>query len=141
MNMKLILLGSIALTAIPMIQACHLKVSNDTNQTVVLQSHKEGKDRLVLKPRQTNVPFGKQDGTKGEMADFELTVVGSDAKPIRVVQKLCSIDFQTHLTASEVVNKKFSDVNTKLFTFDNVQSGTCGCSADKKVDRAYIHQK
>jgi hypothetical protein len=65
------------------------------------------------------------------MAEFELSIVGSDTKPIRVVQTLCSKDFNTHLNVSEIVNHKFSDTNAKLYTFENVKAGECGCPNKK----------
>lgn len=130
MNKKLILLGSILMVIGSVAQACHLKISNDTKNTVILQSHLAREDRLKLEAGRLNVPFGEQEGDQnhGEMADFTLTIVGSDAKPIRVVQTLCSTDYQTHLKVSEIVNKQFTPDNSKLFTLDeNAKAGTCGC--------------
>jgi len=135
MNKKLILLGSLALVAGSGLQACHLKISNNTDKAVVLQSHLAREDKLKLMPGRMNVPFGEQEGDQnhGEMADFTLTIVGSDAKPIRVVQTLCSTDYETHLEVSEIINKQFSDKNSKLFTFDEkAKAGTCGCKAGEQ---------
>lgn len=150
MNKKLMLLGSLILVSGTMLQACRLRVANDTDKTVIFKSNK-GPHELTLKPGEGFVtdengkqmldekgrvvgaiPFGKQDGEKGEMADLTLTVVGSDQAPIRLVQQVCSTNFETGLTASEIINHKLSEKNSKLYTFDNVKAGECGCSAKKE---------
>lgn len=128
MNKKLILLGSIIFVSSSMLQACRLKVTNDTNQTVIFQSHKEGKHRLELKAGESK-PFGEQIGVEnhGEMAEFSLTVVDSQEKPIYVKQTKCNEPlYRTHIKVSEILNKKFVGENPSLFTFNKEQAVTCG---------------
>lgn len=128
MNKKLILLGSLSLIAGSAMEACRLTVTNDTNDTVIFQSYKERKDRLELKPGESK-PFGEQVGVEnhGEMADLDMTVVGSDNKPIHVKQIKCNEPlYKTHLTVSEIKNKKFVGENEKLFTFDVDKPVMCG---------------
>ncbi len=128
MNKKLILLGSFAMVIGGALQACRLTVINDTDKSVIFQSHKEGKHRLQLNPGESK-PFGEQVGVEnhGEMADFDLTIVGSQTAPIRVKQVKCNVPkYKTFINASEVLNKKFVGENEQLFTFDAEAPITCG---------------
>lgn len=128
MNKKLILLGSIAIASGSLLQACRLTITNDTDGTVILESHKERKDRLQLKPGQVS-PFGEQHGMEehGEMADFDVTFVGSQTEPTKVKQTKCNEPmYKTHIRVSEIKNKKFVGENEHLFTFDAKAPITCG---------------